>query len=173
MDKILEKVKKELEEIGEQGLTSENLEMTSKLTEIYKNLVEAEEEQSGMGRYSGYGTRSYRDGYGNYDDYDDYRGDYGRRGVPGSGRGRYRDGGGGHPGSSRMRDHLDKVADGMDMYEYGRDRYQHGGDEERMYEGLEKLMFGLCMFVESAMDFAESPQEKEIIRKHIRKMQDW
>lgn len=28
-----------------------------------------------------------------------------------------------------------------------------------------------CMFVESTMEFAETPQEKEIIRKHIQKLQ--
>ena len=36
--------------------------------------------------------------------------------------------------------------------------------------GLEKLMYALCMFVESTMEFAESPREKEIIRKHIDKL---
>ena len=168
MDKILENVKKELKEIGEQGLSSENLEITSKLSEIYKNLVEAEEERGEMGRYNNYGTRGYREIYRDYGDYNGYRGDYGRRGVPGTG-GRYRDGEN-YPAPSRMREHLDRIADGTDMYEYGRGRYMHGGDEERMYE---KLMFGICMFVESAMDFAETPQEKEIIRKHIHKMQDW
>ena len=39
-----------------------------------------------------------------------------------------------------------------------------------MKEGLEKLMYGICMFVETVMDFAETPEEKEIIRKHIQKM---
>ena len=43
----------------------------------------------------------------------------------------------------------------------------HSGDESRVIEGLEKLMYAMCMFVESAMDFAETPQEKEVIRKHI------
>lgn len=48
----------------------------------------------------------------------------------------------------------------------------NGGDSERMYDGLEKLMYAICMFIESTMDFAESPEEKEIIRKHIQKLKN-
>ena len=69
-----------------------------------------------------------------------------------------------------MKEHMDRMMDGMDQYEYGKDRYMHGNDDGRMVEGLEKLMYALCMFVESAMDFAETPQEKEIIRKHVQKI---
>lgn len=91
----------------------------------------------------------------------DYRyDDYGRRGMP---RGRYSEG--------RMRDYIDKMMDGVEMYEYGKERSRYGhGEDERMYDGLEKLMYAVCLFVESAMDFAETPQEKEIIRKHIQKL---
>lgn len=115
------------------------------------------------GRYPMYREGSYNAG-GNYNTggYNDgYNDGYGRRGVPGSGRGRY---------NNPMRDHMSRVIDGMDQYEYGKDRYMHSGDESRVYEGLEKLMYALCMFVESTMDFAETPQEKEIIRKHLQKM---
>jgi hypothetical protein len=41
-----------------------------------------------------------------------------------------------------------------------------------MHEGLDRLMYGICMLVESTMDFAETPQEKEIIRKHIQKIKN-
>lgn len=37
---------------------------------------------------------------------------------------------------------------------------------------LKKMMYAVCMFVESAMDFAESPEEKEIIRKHVQKLKN-
>ena len=42
-DKLKESVKKELEQIGEQGLNTSNLEMTDKLVDIYKDLQEAEQ----------------------------------------------------------------------------------------------------------------------------------
>lgn len=89
-------------------------------------------------------------------------------GSASSGRGR----GGRYRGDDRWNEHLDRIMDGADMYQYGRSRYRDGGDSERMYDGLEKLMYAICMFIESTMDFAESPEEKEIIRKHIQKLKN-
>ena len=109
----------------------------------------------GAGRGGGYGEGGYGAGRGGYNEGGYNEGGYGRRGS-----GRY----------SRMRDHMERMMDGMDQYEYGKERYMHGGDEGRVMEGLEKLMYAMCMFVESAMDFAETPQEKEIIRKHVQKI---
>lgn len=91
-------------------------------------------------------------------------GDYGNRG------GYNNRGGGNYNGYNRMKEHLDRINDGVEMYDYGRERYQHGDSEERIYEGLEKLMYAVCMFVESTMDFAETPEEKDIIRRHVQKM---
>ena len=164
MDKLFENVKKELKQIETNGLSSSNLDTAYKLTCIGKNIKEIEEkegDQKMRGRYEdgGYNAR------GNYRDYRDSDYDeYGRRGVPGSGRGRYRGEG------ERFGRHMDHIEDGIDMYMYGRERYFDSGDKHRMQEGLEKFMYGICMFVETAMDFAETPEEKEIIRKHIQKM---
>ncbi len=158
MRKLTDEVKKELREVEEQGINMNNLDTTFKLVDILKDLKKIEKmEGEEMNEYNIRGR--YRDG-GDYGD-----GNYGRRGVPGSGRGRYSDGDG------RMREHLDRIMDGMEMYEYGRERSRYGhGDDERLYDGLEKLMYAICMFVESTMEFADTPQEKEIIRKHVQKM---
>ncbi len=180
MEKLCELIKQELQDIEQQGLNMNNIEVASKLVEMKKNITEIKKEEGEKMRYSDYRDGGYMDnyrdsGYGRYMD-----GDYGRRGVPGSGRGRYRDDGyrdgdyGTHMmGRERGRfdDNLDRLADCVDMYEYARGRYREGGSEERMTEGLEKLMYSICMFVESAMNFAESPKEKEIIRKHVQKLQ--
>ena len=180
-DKLKESVKKELEQIGEQGLNTSNLEMTDKLVDIYKDLQEAEQMQGG-GAYGmmGYNRRGYDEG-GRGGRIDWYNEGYGRRGGYNNQGGGYNRGGGynegggynrsgNYNGYNRMKEHLDRINDGIEMYDYGRSRYQHGDSEERIYEGLEKLMYGVCMFVESAMDFAESPEEKDIIRRHIQKM---
>lgn len=176
MHKLLENAKKELKQIEETGLNAGNLDNAYKLADIAKNICKMQKMEEGeekmRGRYNdgyGDGRGGYRDGgyndggYGNYSD-----GSYGRRGVPGSGRGR----GGRYRGEEdeRWNEHLDRIMDGADMYQYGRSRYRDGGDDSRMYEGLEKLMGAICMFIESTMDFAESPEEKEIIRKHIQKL---
>lgn len=41
MEELLRKVKKELDAIGDKGLTSSNLETTYKLIDIYKDIKEA------------------------------------------------------------------------------------------------------------------------------------
>ena len=166
MEKLQEMVKKELTEIENKGLNTSNLELIGKLTDIYKDLakIKALEEKSKGGQEM-YEYGRYREGYRGYDEggyRDEGYGEYGRRGVPGSGRGRYR--------GNRMRDHMERMMEGMDQYEYGKERYMTSGDDNRVMEGLEKIMYALCMFAESAMDFADTPQEKELIRKHLKKI---
>ena len=165
MQKLLENAKKELKQIEEVGLNSGNLDNAYKLADIAKNICKLESIEGGDKRMRGGYMDDYRDGRGGYRDggYSNYDDNYGRRGVPGSGRGRYR-------GDDRWNEHLDRIMDGADMYQYGRNRYRDGGDNERMYDGLEKLMYAICMFIESTMDFAETPEEKEIIRKDIQKI---
>lgn len=174
MEKLQEMIKKELTEIENKGINANNLELVSKLADIYKDLGEIKNMEKGgqqmqdYGRYrESRGEYAYRDGGQGYSYGENYREGYdARRGYR---EGGYNDGGYGRR-NSRMRENMTRMMDGMDQYEYGRERYAHGGDEGRIIEGLEKLMYAMCMFVESAMDFAETPQEKEIIRKHIQKI---
>lgn len=170
MDKLRELVKKELKEIEEKGLSASNLETTYKLVDILKDIGEIESEEREEKSYGmrmmppdmyemrrGYNERSYAEGGRGYGG--DYMpGEYGMRGRSYNGR------------DSRMRDRIDRVIDGAETYEYGRERYQHGGSHEAMEEGLEKMMYAVCMLVETAMDAAQSPREKEIVRKHIQKL---
>ena len=176
MHKLLENATKELKQIEDVGLNASNLDNAFKLASIAKDVhkikkYEREEEESNMrypnyerGRYDGdYRPHRYRE-----DEWDGYFGDrpmhddYARR-TSSSGRMRYRS-------DDRINDHLDRIMDSADMYIYGRERYRDSGNSERVVEGLEKLMHSVCIFVESMMDFAETPEEKEVIRKHIQKM---
>lgn len=148
MDKLFNNVIKELKSIEENGLNSGNLETAYKLASIGKNLkkIKKEEREEAM-RYEDRGR------YSRYDR--PYREDrYSRR------------------DDERLFDKMYTIEDGLDMYTYGRDRYYGGGDKTRMTEGLEKLMYSICMFIETAIDFAETPEEKEVIRKHIQKMKN-
>ena len=169
MNKLKEQIKKELTEIEEKGINASNLELIEKLVDIYKDLGEIEKTDKGGQEMQEYGRYREGGGYGAYRE-----GGYNARGGGGGGGG-YREGGyneGYGRRYSRMRDHMDRMMDGVDQYEYGKERYMHGGDDSRVIEGLEKIMYAVCMFVESAMDFAESPQEKELIRKHIQKIKN-
>lgn len=186
MENLKEMLKKELTELESKPLNMQNLELIGKLADVYKDLGEIKKMEEGGGQQMDYGAYregdnyAYRDGYndgyreGNRYMRSDYRDggyrDGGYREGGGSGDYAYREGGYGRRYNNRMRENMGRMMDGMDEYEYGRDRYMHGGDQSRVMEGLDKLMHAMCMFVESALDFAETPQEKEIIRKHISKI---
>lgn len=174
MNKLIENARDELHKVEGTGINSSNLDVIYKLASITKNLMKIEEkereeeEMYGEYRERGYGARDsrgrYREGGYNGDGYPDrysgYNDSHGRERVPM--REMY--------GHDRWSEQLDRFMDGADAYQYGRSRYRDSGDTGRLHEGLEKLMYGVCMLVESTMDFAETPEEKDIIRKHIQKL---
>lgn len=174
MERILENVQREMKQIGEQGINANNIDVLYKLVDIEKDIYEIKEKQKEGGKDS-----MMRGGYMDRDNY----GARGRDGRYMDGRGGgnssgYSDGGYGARGNyrggydDRIYQHLDRIMEGADDYQYGRDRYRDSGSQDRMEEGLEKLMYALCVFIESMADFAETPEEKEIIRRHIQKMKN-
>lgn len=178
MHKIQQEIKKELKQIEETGLNAGNIDAVGKMVDILKDIHEINEmEGANMRDYGNEFARggrrdyTYNEGRGGYNEgYDE---NYGARRR--DSRGRYMENNYGRGGNfinmdPRMWDRLERIMDGADMYQYGRDRYRGGDSEERMHDGLEKMMYAVCTFVEYAMDFAETPQEKEIIRKHIQKL---
>ena len=56
IEKLMENIKKELKEVGEKGLTNANLESTSKLVDMLKDLKEIESEGQEEYRRGGYGN---------------------------------------------------------------------------------------------------------------------
>ena len=158
MHELERKAKQELEKIASQGFTTSNLEIAYKLVDIIKDIKEIDEKgQSEYGnypmRYSDGMYNGYRDNRDNYRG-DGYRGDYMYRGT-----------------NDRLNRNIDRIRENADMYQYGRERYNAGGNKEQMYESLENMMYAVCSLIESGMDIAETPEEKEIIRKHIKKLQ--
>lgn len=164
MDELLRKVKKELDSIGEKGLTSSNLDTAYKLIDIYKDIKEAcyYEDMSG----DSYGARG-RDSRGRYNNYDEGRGSY---------NGDYRGDSYNHdryyPLNDREERHLERMREGLYNYNEGRRRYRDGESKERMIDGVEMAMGALVNFVEYMMDNVETSQEKEAIRKYINKLKN-
>lgn len=179
MDRLKNAVKKELDQIAEQGLTSTNLDTTFKLVDILKDIGEIEEDKKERGeygmRYPREGTRNvympiYRE-RGNYE-YNgrmygnEYMDDgYGR--MNGRGGGNYR-----HTPMEHLFDKLNRILEHMEEYIDGKDRYHAGAHPGHMTDGLEKTMYAVCTLVESLMDCAETPEEKETVRKHIEKIKN-
>lgn len=163
MEALMKKVKKELDTIADKGISSSNLEATNKLVDIYKDLKEICEMEEG-GERGMYGARSRgRDGRFKGDDWDD---DYGARGGRGSRGGNY----GYYPIDERHERHFDRMREGLEHYSAGRRRYMDGGSHERMVEGIEMTMAAIVGFVECLVDFAETSEEKEIVRKYVDKL---
>ena len=168
MHKLLERVEKELENIADKGLSSSNLETTYKLIDIYKDIKESKyyDEQCGeydagrmrdsRGRYTGDRERDRRYDR-DYHDYDDKWNDD-----------RY----GTYPMNTRINRYFDKIRDGMDTYDYDHERYRKGDNPDRLVEGMEMIMGAICNFIEELSDYAETSQEKEVIRKHLNKMKN-
>jgi len=155
MDKLYNNAQKELHKIEESGLSSNNVSNAKMLTSIMKNIltIEAMEDEQMYDRYEA--RRGGR--YGTYDDR------YGR--DSGRNSGRY-----GHRDYDRMYDKVYRIEDGLDAYVYGKDRYYDGDHSGSMTEGLEKTMYAICTLVETIMDNAETPEEKEVVRKHAQKI---
>ena len=154
MQELLHKVKKELEGIGDKGLTSSNLDTAYKLIDIYKDIKEAEYYEN-CNEDKNYGRNSGRDSYNagrdsdRYNEY--YRGDS-------------------YPLSDRDERYFTRMREGIYNYNEGRSRYRDGGSKDRMIDGVDMAMGALVNFVEYMMDNTETSQEKEVVRKHIDKL---
>ena len=118
--------------------------------------------------------------YGNYGNYNaggnyneggyresGYREDvnYGRRGVPGTGRGRYR-------GHSRAEDHLNEMHEHYGAYSESRDAANSGnyGAEQDSMKALEYMLESVCQFMEMLERDANSQEEAQMIKKYAKKI---
>lgn len=161
-DKLLTMVESNLKEVEERGLTTANLQSTSTLLDMQKDIYKIRKQEKEQEEGGEYGRRSYM---GNYNEYNNrgYNDGYNR------GRGGYNDYGA--RGGRRYRDSMNRLMDGVDMYDYNKEQQrQYGGRNERVCEGLEAMMYAFCGFIEETMEYAETPEEKEIIRKHLQKL---
>lgn len=154
MHELLDKVERELEKIGEKGLTSSNLETAYKLIDIYKDIKEAK-----------YYEKECQD-----DSYDARaRGGRGRYTESSRSNERYKTH---YPWDDRVERYFERIRDGIDDYSEGRDRYRDGDSQnrEQMIKGIEMAMSALVSFVETLYDHTETPREKDVIKEHIEKL---
>lgn len=164
LDKIKEVVVKELGQFSNTELDSDNLDILYKLVDIDKDLEnidywKVKKEAIKMRyNYGDYSEGGYSEG--------GYSGNYGRRGVPGSGRGRSR-----YRGYSEGEDMLEEMKESYGAYSesrnYGRGNY--GAEQEGM-KALEDTMELFTEFAQKMMQEVDSPEAKQIIKKHLRKL---
>ena len=165
IDKLENKIHNELEQIMETEIQANNIDYFSKLVDMHKDIqnerywnAKKEVYKMRYGDYGDYGTDGER-GYG-----DIGYGSYGRRGVPGTGRGRrYRGYYGPEEKMEEMKMHYGAYAEGRQMGNYAA--------KQDSIKGLENMMTCITQCVGMVFEDA-TPEEKQIIQKHIRIMGD-
>lgn len=164
---VLIKTKSEVEriikQITENGLQTANVELLYKLIDIHKDIEnekywkEKEEESMYRGRDyfmdDSYNGGRSRDSRGRYMD------SYGRRGVPGTGRGRYR----GYDMIEEMGEHYGDYSEGRDTY----------GNDRETEKSFDKMLQSLEDFTYLIMQEADSQDKIEKVRKTARKISEF
>ena len=166
IDKVTEEVDKSIKRIMEQGVQTNNIDFLYKMIDVKKDIAEIEKEEQEMmysnyGNYDNYGEydRSYgggrrRDSRGRYME----GGAYGRRGVKGTGRGRYR-------GEEMM----DEMAYHYGNYNEGREQY--GADEETM-KSFKYMLKSFKDYYKHLKEEASSQQEVKMLEDVAREISE-
>lgn len=168
-EKLCEKVDEKINTILDQGIQAGNIDMLGKMVDIKKDVTEMKKEEKEMRYMMG----SYIDGRGgNYGEYDNYSGgrrrdsrgrymegeSYGRRGVPGTGRGRYR----GYDMIEEMGEHYGNYSEGRDTY----------GNDRETEKSFDKMLQSLEDFTYLIMQEADSQDKIEKVRRTARKISE-
>lgn len=151
IDKLKEETEKLIKNILEQGINENNLDYLYKVVDIHKDISNEEywkQKEENLSMYGNYG----RDSYGEYSE----GGSYGRRGVPGSGRGRYR-------GEEMM----DEMAYHYGNYTEGRDNY--GADQETM-KSFKYMLKAFKDYYKHLKEEASSQEEVQMLEDVAREI---
>ena len=161
IEKVTEEVDKSITRIMQQGVQTNNVDFLYKMIDIKKDIAEIKKEEQEMmyGNYGRYDDMNYsggrrRDSRGRYME----GGSYGRRGVPGTGRGRY-------SGEEMMEDM---------MYHYGNyneGREQYGADEETM-KSFKYMLKSFKDYYKHLKDEASSQQEVKMLEDVAREISE-
>ena len=153
---LKEKVEEQLNKIVEQGVSVSNVDYIYKLIDIHKDIANEEYWKVKEEKYMrGYGE--YNEGYGRR-----YRGEYGRRGVPGTGRGRYR----GEDAMMEMQESYDEYNEAYEESMNG--NYGAEGGMVKSAEGIMKNIYEIT----KELSEADVPEVKHIIQKYARKISE-
>ena len=149
MEQLKEKIEEHIKKFVEQGIQTSNIDFVYKLVDIHKDLANEEYWKIKEEKYMNY--RGYGEGYGR----GGYSGEYGRRGVRGSGRGRYR----GEDAMMEMQENYDEYNEAsQEMY---RGNY---GAEDQMVQSVEAIGENMIEIVKE-LSKADEPQVKRALQK--------
>lgn len=155
-----EQIEEQIKKIKTEGIKNTNIDYLFRLVDIHKDLSNETYWKEKINMY----RENYNDSYGRrrrdsrgrymeggYSEGGYSEGGYGRRGVAGSGRGRYR-------GEEMM----DEMYMNYGEYSEGRDNY--GADKETL-KSLEKMLHSVKKFMKHLKNEAQSQEEVELIKE--------
>ena len=169
-DKLKKQVEEQIQQIIDEGVQESNVNLLYRLVDIHKDL-----ENEDYWSVKKEGMEMMR-----YNEYDDYYPNYSKRGMPGTGRGRYGDGSYGRrgvPGSGRGRyrgDYaIDEMRDHYMNYSDANEETMRGnyGAEGEMIKSVEGIMKNIYEIVEELSE-TNSPDVEQIIKKYARKISE-
>lgn len=167
-------VENELEQLTKIGIQSDNIDNFGKLIDIHKDIENecywnVKKEGIKM-RYSDYDERKYGmdDMYG-ADEYGEGYGNYGRRGVPGTGRRRYR---GPYGHGTESEEMMDRMKEHFGDYEYSKEEFGKGnyGAKGDTMKSLEYMLQSATEFIKKLQEEAETPEEVQLVKKYAKKI---
>lgn len=161
---ITQQVEKQLEEIANEKVSTNNVDYLYRLVDIHKDLAN---EIYWKEKIKMYGNRYSRDFSGEYG-----RGSYGRRGMRGTGPySRYRGGRG--SGRYRGEEAIDEMYMNYGEYNEANQSYNEGnyGAEGGMKESAEGIMENIYEIVEELKDTG-SPEVMQVIKKYSKKISE-
>lgn len=172
LEKIKEETEKVLKAIGENGIQNDNVDLLGKIVDIHKDIANEEYWKGKEEYYMRYRESSYgnygEDSYGRRrrDSRGRYMGDssYGRRGVKGTGRGRY-----------RGEEMLDEMYSNYQDYNDGREEYNNSGNygaKDDSVESLDRMLKGITEFMVCLKEDADSEEEMQLIKKYSKKISE-
>lgn len=160
---IINNVESKIEQILNDGIRQDTVDYLYKLVDIHKDIKEEcyREEKIEIMRYR------------NYNEYGEEN--YGRRGVPGTGRGRYRDSYGrrGVPGTGRGRYRGEEILDDM-SYHYGNysDGNENYGTDEETMKSFKYMLKSFKDYYKHLKNEASSQEEVQMLEDTAREISE-
>ena len=163
-NKLKEQLEEKIDIIAEQGIQEDTLDVLCKLVDIHKDLSNEEywkKKQEVM-------EMMYRD----YPEYREDYGNYGRRGVPGTGRGR----GYSARGRGRYRgdDMMEEMYGAYQDYSEGKEEYNRGnyGAKQDTMKSLDYMLKSVVEFIEMLKEDVSSQEEIDLIKHYSKKISE-
>ena len=170
LEKTKEKSEKLIEELTKDGIKTDNIGLLEKVIDIHKDIANEEYWQYKKEEIKMRYRNSYNDGYNEYGEDYGRRGvpgtgrrygndmSYGRRGVPGTGRGRYR----GEEMIDEMAYHYGNYSDGKEMY---------GADGDTL-ESFKYMLKAFKDYYKHLKQEASSQEEVQLLEKTAREISE-